>query len=103
MKRHFTLLTIALILVACGEESKKYHAAQQLGEKHAKEIVKQELTDNQLAIKLLEVRAKEHTIRTQINDQAAKAYIQAFTSYIKLNDDSLASIIFINDSISTQQ
>lgn len=100
MKKYFIIFTTTLILTACGENSKKYHEAQHLGEKHAKEIVSQKLTDNQLAIKLLDVRAKEQTIRTHVNDQAADAYIQAFTSFIKLNDDSLANIIFITDSIS---
>lgn len=103
MKKLSIIFITALILTACGEESKKYQAAQQLGEKHAKEIITQELTDKQLAIKLLDVRAKEQTIRTQVSDQAAEAYIQAFTSFIKHNDDSLASTIFINDSIATKQ
>ncbi len=102
MRKYILATIIAVFLTGCGEESKKIQAAQQLGEKHAKEIIEQNLQDNQLAIKLLNVRAREHTIRTQINDKAADAYIESFTTFIKLNNDTLASVIFKTDSITAQ-
>ena len=104
MKRIIPIIyVIAVSLVACNGNSKHVKAAKQLGEKHANEIITQDLPGNKLAVKLLDVRAKEHQMRTLINDQVADAYIESFTSYIKLNDDSLASIIFAVDTIDVEE
>lgn len=104
MKMIIPIITaIAVSLVACDGNSKHVQAAKQLGEKHANEIITQDLPGNQLAVILLDVRAKEHQMRTLINDQVANAYIESFTSYIKLNDDSLASIIFTADTIDVEE
>lgn len=92
-----TILSIA-ILSSCSNSGEKIEVARQLGEQHAIEILHEEPTGRELIMRLLEIRAFEHTLREEGNNQAADAYISSFTSFINENNDSLATMIFHNDT-----
>ncbi len=91
MKHYIAFIIATLMLVACHSEEKD---AQQLGEYHAKQLLTKPLSDKELQYRLLEIRAIETEIRSNGYNDAADAYIKAFTDCIKVNNDSLAQEIF---------
>ncbi len=96
MKKLIITTVLFINLSGCNEISKQHQDAQTLGEKHAKEIIEQNLTDTQIALKLLEIRAWEHKISSEVDSATADIYIQSFSSYLMQNADSIATIIFNN-------
>lgn len=98
MKKFIITTVLSVFLTGCNENIKQHKDAQALGEKHAREIVEQNLTDTQIALKLLDVRAWEHKISSEVDSVTAGIYIQSFSSYLMQNADSIATVIF-NDSI----
>lgn len=67
--------------------------AFKLGEKHAIELLNDCRTTNELRDRLLDLRAREHIIRTQIRTTAADAYIKGIESKLKESGDTLAAAI----------
>lgn len=97
MRHYITALLITVItLVSCSSGSRRSDntAARNLGERHAKELVEAGLSDAELQFRLLEIRSNETAIREDGYNDAADAYIEAFTDYIKAHNDSLARVIF---------
>lgn len=93
MKYIFIAIAFIAIACSCSDNAKKIEAAQKLGEQHAIEILNNELSGKALISRLLEIRAFEHELRQEGNNQAADVYISSFTSFIATNNDSLASLI----------
>ena len=98
MKKLLTIVLVVVALSSCSGQN-KIKTAQQLGQQHAIEILDNEITGRQLVMHLLEIRAIEHQLRQEGNQQAADAYIESFTTFIQSNNQQLASIIFDTDSI----
>ena len=95
MKRIIPIIfAIAVSLVACNGNSKHVKAAKQLGEKHAQEIIEQELSDKELMIKILDVKARATEISQKVSHQTAHYYTSSFETYMRQHSDSLSKLIF---------
>lgn len=68
-------------------------SAWYLGMEHAAYLVNECSDDNERAMMLLDVRARESNIRARLGDDAADAYIKGFEHSLRLNSDSLSSVI----------
>lgn len=91
------LLTFATILLfaSCSSKESEYNeAAKRLGEKHAQEIIELELSDKELMIRILDVKARATEISKKVSHQAAHHYTSSFETYMRQHSDSLAQIIF---------
>lgn len=60
---------------------------------HAEFLVNGCHNDDERALMLLDVRARESNIRSRLGDNAADAYIKGFKHSLRLNSDSLSSVI----------
>lgn len=90
------LIGFACIALSSCSCSNATDTAKSCGEHCAQEIIEaQPMTDMQMQEMLLEVRAKEYLYRSAGNEDAADAYIKAFTEYIIIHNDSLAEVIAI--------
>lgn len=89
-----SLITFVLLTSCFSKESEYNEAACKLGEKHAQEIIEQELSDKELMIKIFDVKARATEISQKVSHQAAHHYTTSFESYIRQHNDSLAQIIF---------
>lgn len=67
--------------------------AWNLGRRHAAALVRECSDDDQRALRLLDVRARETNIRARISDSAADDYIRGFEEGLRENSDSLACVI----------
>lgn len=91
----FTFATIISLLASCTSKESEYNeAAKQLGEKHAQEIIEQELSDKELMIKILDVKARATEISQKVSHQAAHHYSSSFETYMRQHSDSLSQLIF---------
>lgn len=68
-------------------------SAWYLGMEHAEFLVNGCHNDDERALMLLDVRARESNIRSRLGDNAADAYIKGFKHSLRLNSDSLSSVI----------
>lgn len=110
MKPHYLCHTIALTLIAsaisCSETGSADETAQQhhkiepadspayyLGRQHAQELMDQCSTTGQIRDRLLDLRAREHIIRSQISGSSADAYIEGVESQLSESGDTLANVI----------
>lgn len=83
------------LLTSCTSKEREYNeAASRLGEKHAQEIIEQEMTDKELMIKILDVKVRATEISQKVSHQAAHHYTTSFESYIRQHSDSLSQLIF---------
>jgi len=67
--------------------------AYRLGQRHAETMLNECRTTNEIRNRLLDLRAREHIIRTQIRPSAADAYIEGIESTVRTSGDTLASAI----------
>ncbi|MCM1292682.1 MAG: hypothetical protein NC111_05755 [Bacteroides sp.] len=67
-------------------------SAYKLGCRHAIQLLDQCSSVNEIRSQLLDLRAREHIIRTQISESSADAYVYGIESTISENCDSLAYI-----------
>ncbi len=67
----------------------------QLGEEDAANMLINCTTDAAISDQLLEIRARQTNISKIVTEKAAQAYELGFTDYVKTNNDSLASILFM--------
>lgn len=70
-------------------DSPAYH----LGQRHAEMMLNECRTTDEIRNRLLDLRAREHIIRTQIRQSAADAYIEGIESTVRTSGDTLASAI----------
>ncbi len=68
-------------------------SAWYLGMEHAVSLVNDCRDDNERALRLLDIRARETNIRARLGSSAAEAYIKGFEHSLRLNSDSLSSVI----------
>lgn len=105
MKRNHlfpTLLTIGLLLSACGgndhsrhvSEKVRDHDAYELGQEHARVTIAVRFDESALQDRLLDVKARISNIDSKMGPQSAHDYETGFRDYINENCDSLARIIF---------
>lgn len=91
---YLSIISFSLLTSCFSKEDKYNEAASQLGEKHAQEIIEQELTDKELMIKIFDVKARATEISQKVSHQAAHHYTTSFESYIRQHSDSLSQLIF---------
>ena len=77
MKKLLTIVLVVVALSSCSGQN-KIKTAQQLGQQHAIEILDNEITGRQLVMRLLEIRAIEHQLRQEGNQQAAELCADRF-------------------------
>lgn len=65
-----------------------------LGEEHARALVRECRNDDERALRLLDVRARETNIRSRLGNTAANAYVGGFEYGLRAASDSLARVIF---------
>ena len=73
---------------------KRDSAVYLLGRAHARRMLEQCRTTDELRTELLDIRARESAIKSKMTPEAAQAYIQGFRHYIQENDDTLALTLF---------
>ncbi len=91
---YLSFITFALLTSCFSKESEYNEAASRLGEKHAREIIEQEMTDKELMIKIFDVKARATEISKKVSHQAAHHYTTSFETYIRQHSDSLSQLIF---------
>lgn len=67
--------------------------AYRLGQRHAETMLNECRTTNEIRNRLLDLRAREHIIRTQIRPSAADAYVEGIESTVRTSGDTLAAAI----------
>lgn len=94
------LAAVISIFAGMASSSEQRDAAQAtdseawaLGRRHAAALVRECADDDQRALRLLDVRARETNIRSRIGDAAADDYIRGFEEGLRENSDSLARVI----------
>lgn len=110
MKNVFFLITLITSLLAswsCGGSDNQDVAvyevnvevepidspAYKLGRSHAEAMLFECRTETEIRDRLLDLRAREHIIRTQTSPSSADAYIEGIESYIRESGDSLGNAI----------
>lgn len=69
-------------------------SAYYLGSRCAQRLLSTCDTESAIRDELLDIRAREHSIRTQVSDKAANAYISGFRDALKESGDTLYHTLF---------
>lgn len=69
-------------------------SAYDLGSRCAQRLLSTCDTESAIRDELLDIRAREHSIRTQVSDKAANAYISGFMDALKESGDTLYRTLF---------
>lgn len=69
-------------------------SAYRLGQQNAQSMLQECHNTNQIRDRLLEIRARETSIRTRISPSSADAFIYGFRTYLTESGDTLANTIF---------
>lgn len=80
----------AIAIENSGAESPAYD----LGRRCAMRLIRQCETESAVRDELLDIRAREYSLRTQISDEAADAYLSGFKSALKESGDTLYATLF---------
>lgn len=68
--------------------------AYDLGRRCAMRLIRQCETESEVRDELLDIRAREYGIRSQVGDEAADAYLSGFKSALKESGDTLYGTLF---------
>lgn len=68
--------------------------AYDLGRSCALRLIRQCETESEVRDELLDIRAREYGIRSQVGDEAANAYLSGFKSALKESGDTLYGTLF---------
>lgn len=71
-----------------------FDKAYDLGFRAASRMLSRCRTDNEIRNELLDLRAREYAIRTQVGSGAADAYINGIRTCIEQQSDTLAEVLF---------
>lgn len=69
--------------------------AYKLGRSNAEDMLRECDKETEIRDRLLDMRAREHIIRTQVSQSSANAYIEGVESYIRESGDTLAKSILL--------
>ncbi len=75
-----------------------FDKACDLGFRAASRMLSRCRTDNEIRNELLDLRAREYAIRTQVGSGAADAYLKGIRTCIEQQSDTLATVLFGENS-----
>ena len=100
--KNTTLISVCLFSLAafasgaCSEKNQQIKLISQQGIDDGRRMLEiaPTLSTTSLEFELLEIRARENDYRQQMGNAQADAYIEAFETIIRQENDSLAAVLF---------